>query len=304
MDELLIDGKVFVPTKRAAAITGYAKDYIGQLCREGRIEAKLVGRSWYVLETSLREHRFGGETSVAAIDEAHQEEVADAHVEEAVEATQTWQSPSYTPEPLEEILPAVHVQNEREEIPTSLENTAFHEDVVIEHAPVSEVQDAWKEWFSKERPVVQEEGYTHTPGTVPTEELVEEPMREYRVAEQRQPEEAQEPEEELPVTEEVPIRLTKNVYGSMDIGYPKRHEEPEGRILTERRVKPRRSSAPQRTHKAASRHTILKAVLIGVMLLIASVTVIGTGAFQVFSPTWLSSTPAIDFLAGVKVIDR
>lgn len=56
---MILNGKVHVSSKRAAEITGYAKDYIGQLCREGRIEARLVGRSWYAEEESLRKHRFG-----------------------------------------------------------------------------------------------------------------------------------------------------------------------------------------------------------------------------------------------------
>jgi len=59
MDELVIGEKKYISSKRAAEITGYAKDYIGQLCREGRVEARLVGRSWYVLDTSITEHRFG-----------------------------------------------------------------------------------------------------------------------------------------------------------------------------------------------------------------------------------------------------
>ncbi|MHB1163603.1 MAG: hypothetical protein ACYCZZ_03760, partial [Minisyncoccota bacterium] len=59
MDELLIEGKKYISSKQAAKITGYAKDYIGQLCREGRVSARLVGRSWYVLEAAIQDHRFG-----------------------------------------------------------------------------------------------------------------------------------------------------------------------------------------------------------------------------------------------------
>lgn len=59
MDEILIEEKRYVSSKRAAQITGYAKDYIGQLCREGRVPARLVGRSWYVLESAIQDHRFG-----------------------------------------------------------------------------------------------------------------------------------------------------------------------------------------------------------------------------------------------------
>lgn len=59
MDELLIGDEKYISTKRAAKITGYAKDYVGQLCREGRVSARQVGRAWYVLETAIKEHRFG-----------------------------------------------------------------------------------------------------------------------------------------------------------------------------------------------------------------------------------------------------
>ncbi len=59
MDELQIDDKKYVSSKRAAELTGYAKDYVGQLCREGKIEARLVGRSWYILESAIQDHRFG-----------------------------------------------------------------------------------------------------------------------------------------------------------------------------------------------------------------------------------------------------
>ncbi len=59
MDEILIEEKKYISSKRAAKLTGYAKDYIGQLCREGRVPARLVGRSWYVLEAAIQDHRFG-----------------------------------------------------------------------------------------------------------------------------------------------------------------------------------------------------------------------------------------------------
>ena len=59
MDELTFDDQIYLSSKRAAQITGYAKDYVGQLCREGRVVARLIGRNWYVLESSIREHRFG-----------------------------------------------------------------------------------------------------------------------------------------------------------------------------------------------------------------------------------------------------
>jgi hypothetical protein len=57
MDELVVDGEKYISSKRAARLSGYTKDYIGQLCRAGKIPSKMVGRSWYVKEDSLKEHR-------------------------------------------------------------------------------------------------------------------------------------------------------------------------------------------------------------------------------------------------------
>lgn len=57
MDELVVDGEKYISSGRAARLSGYAKDYIGQLCRAGKVDAKMVGRSWYVKESAIKEHR-------------------------------------------------------------------------------------------------------------------------------------------------------------------------------------------------------------------------------------------------------
>jgi len=54
MNELKLDGKIYVSSKRAAEITGYAKDYIGQLSRAGKLDSKMVGRNWYINKDSLQ----------------------------------------------------------------------------------------------------------------------------------------------------------------------------------------------------------------------------------------------------------
>ena len=52
--ELELDGKSYITSKRAAEITGYAQDYIGQLARGGEIDAQKIDGAWYVvLETLL-----------------------------------------------------------------------------------------------------------------------------------------------------------------------------------------------------------------------------------------------------------
>lgn len=76
--ELILDGKKFVSSKRGSQLTGYAKDYIGQLARGGKIEARLVGRSWYVSEDSLFAHKNGepqSNTENSAVNSQKVEEV-------------------------------------------------------------------------------------------------------------------------------------------------------------------------------------------------------------------------------------
>jgi len=57
MEELVFDSKKFISSKRAAELTGYAKDYVGQLCRMGKVVARQVGRAWYIEEESILRHK-------------------------------------------------------------------------------------------------------------------------------------------------------------------------------------------------------------------------------------------------------
>ncbi|HUO50614.1 MAG TPA: helix-turn-helix domain-containing protein [Candidatus Paceibacterota bacterium] len=52
-DEMFIEGKSYLSSKRAAQISGYAQDYIGQLSRKGLIDAQRIGGLWYVSMESL-----------------------------------------------------------------------------------------------------------------------------------------------------------------------------------------------------------------------------------------------------------
>lgn len=56
-NELFFEGKKYISARRASQITGYNSDYIGQLCRKGSLECRLVGRSWFVEEKSLENHK-------------------------------------------------------------------------------------------------------------------------------------------------------------------------------------------------------------------------------------------------------
>lgn len=52
-DEVMLEGKSFVSAKRASEMSGYARDYIGQLARGGLIAAQRVGGLWYISLDSL-----------------------------------------------------------------------------------------------------------------------------------------------------------------------------------------------------------------------------------------------------------
>jgi len=54
--ELEFNGKVYISSKRAGEITGYTHDYIGQLCRAGKVAGQLVGRTRFVDKESLLAH--------------------------------------------------------------------------------------------------------------------------------------------------------------------------------------------------------------------------------------------------------
>ena len=53
MDELVISGKRYISSRRAAKENRYHTDYIGQLVRARKIAGKKVGRAWYIDAESL-----------------------------------------------------------------------------------------------------------------------------------------------------------------------------------------------------------------------------------------------------------
>jgi len=55
--EIEIGGVSYVSSKRASHISGYAQDYIGQLCRSGLIQAQRIGGLWYLTLDSLYQYK-------------------------------------------------------------------------------------------------------------------------------------------------------------------------------------------------------------------------------------------------------
>lgn len=57
MDTVILDGVEYVKASVVAKRFRYTSDYIGQLCRGKKVDARLVGRTWFVNPVSLEEHK-------------------------------------------------------------------------------------------------------------------------------------------------------------------------------------------------------------------------------------------------------
>lgn len=150
MDEIIIDEKRYVSSKQAAKLTGYAKDYIGQLCREGRVPARLVGRSWYVLESAIQDHRFGSQEEPMAAETP----AAPQEAQTKPESMPTWEFPRYEAAHVEP-LPSI---NRLSQMQSGAEET---------NDRPSEIHDSWKNWFDQ----VSEDARDEKPLRVPSEEV-------------------------------------------------------------------------------------------------------------------------------------
>ena len=56
MKNVTLEGIDFVKASEVAKQFGYTSDYIGQPCRSKKINARLVGRTWFVNIPSLEAH--------------------------------------------------------------------------------------------------------------------------------------------------------------------------------------------------------------------------------------------------------
>jgi len=48
-----------ISTTEASEISGYSKDYVGQLCREGKLDCRRISGQWHVDEESLKKYKQG-----------------------------------------------------------------------------------------------------------------------------------------------------------------------------------------------------------------------------------------------------
>lgn len=56
-EELMLDGKTYTTSRKAAQLSEYTQDYIGQLCRAGQADSRRINGLWYVTLESLEAHK-------------------------------------------------------------------------------------------------------------------------------------------------------------------------------------------------------------------------------------------------------
>ncbi|MEK7133874.1 MAG: hypothetical protein AAB804_02285 [Patescibacteria group bacterium] len=64
---LSFEGKDYISAPRAAKITGYHQDYVGQLARSGSVTSRQVGNRWYVDREALLAHKSEKDRLLAAV---------------------------------------------------------------------------------------------------------------------------------------------------------------------------------------------------------------------------------------------
>lgn len=289
MDELTLDNAKYLSSKRAAQVTGYAKDYVGQLCREGRVNARLVGRNWYVLETSILEHRFGSE-------EADEPVIA---AEKSV--LTTWEAPRYISEPVAavpQLSPKPATLTPLAPIMAPTEPIAPLESARV----LGDMQSAWKEWFEREEKALPDASsmLLEEHSEVPEAENEAEELTDHRteVGGEQETVRIQRKEEE---TEEAPVnieRVRPEPLQAMrkDAIFDLRTERSAGMQVSTSSVIPKASRlAERRAPKKGS--FALQALFVGIALVAIAITALGSGVFDGYfgnsKATWVT-----DFFAG------
>lgn len=287
MDELTIGGKTYVSSKRAAEITGYAKDYVGQLCREGQVEARMVGRSWYVLESSIREHRFGKEKEEKEVEKPENKPSF---------SSSRWEKPVYEPESapvIPELTERISVnvfEMEREVFPTPSEHTS-------ESAALSDMQSAWREWFSQR----QEENHVEPENEA---EEASRPVYEQK-DEEVTPVVLQKIEEEtFDEAYEEPVAIHRS-YSSMPLDIEPSYVEKE-EVVEERLVETTGNRGAQMAVSVPARggsSLPLKAGLLAIAGLAVVIAALGSGYADGYRALDINS-PILDYLQGEKVYKK
>ena len=277
MDEILIEEKKYISSKRAAKITGYAKDYIGQLCREGRVPARLVGRSWYVLESAIQDHRFGNP------------EVNPQEAEKDTPNTTlhpTWEAPRYEAVS-EEVLPSINrPQTSSESVRDSWQTWSDYFDRMKENSVQEEtVQETGQE--TEYEDAVQE--------IVPNEDANEGEDTNGDTNEDAKEEQQNEPEEENREEVNIPIHT---MYKPLPDEFL-----PHSAISISRQENKDAKNTKQliqRKNKKGLFMKVLQAIVVMFAVIVAAVAIIGSGHFD----RYISSVSQASSITGIVLYNK
>lgn len=295
MDELTLDNKIYISSKRAATLTGYAKDYVGQLCREGRVEARLVGRSWYVLEDSIRSHRFGDDDTLdsVSIKTNEKQEEKKQTTEDSIEKDTKYNvdfEHIYFPDDAKMV-------EEDSEVVSSEEQMLLGEEAedIEPTEPISAMQDVWKEWFEQN-------------GKQKEESVVIPSLEPASVTEEKKPYLLDSSEEVETKEENVPLHIVhkkEEQRSIVAVDYMAPLQEKRSVVVEEIQ---KHISTPRPDPKTKSRTKTsdvlvltertflgLKASLLGVILISVSITMIALGLFRPIEP---SNQPIYLYISG------
>lgn len=290
MDELTLDGKKYLSSKRAAKVTGYAKDYVGQLCREGRVDARLVGRNWYVLESSILEHRFGAE-SVDGQEAAVATPVA---TRESV-----WVAPRYIPETSPSIPPLVEKPAvEPQKAPEPMESSADP------RAVLENMQSAWKEWFDEQEKALPDASEMlladHEEAPEATAALPE-PHNVPVIIEKKQENQAENAEPSVHIerkTETAPVRIARRE-DIFDLRAARSANLP---VTTANFVPSSPNRASTGAPKRKNANFAARAVFIAIAVVAVAIAAIGSGALD--QALEHAGGPFTDFFSGKQSISK
>ncbi|MES2226078.1 MAG: hypothetical protein V4480_04715 [Patescibacteria group bacterium] len=301
MDEITIGDKTYISSKRAAEITGYAKDYVGQLCREGHIDAKMVGRGWYVYEPSIRAHRFGAE-EVRQVEQARETSAPVGSQSDTAtpETLSTWEPPVYTSEPVALVPELKTPVIEEEDIPETPEDT------------LTDMQTAWKEWFDQKQTAP-------TPAVIePIVENRNQDVAQYIEEEAGAPETGYEDSREVSYAEEVAVPLHRidtqlepdeeiveeeaaDIIPIRRVGSP---SAPEKIVPVQQKRKEGRKPKFKRERLSGRSNAPVIALFLAIALIAIVIAVIGSGYADVYVKTLAGNNAIINFLVGNRVFSR
>jgi|CXWL01.1.fsa_nt_gi hypothetical protein len=274
MDELTLDNKIYISSKKAAAITGYAKDYVGQLCREGRVAARLVGRSWYVLEESIKSHRFGQGETIENISIKIDEKIEEKNetIKDSIEKDTKYNTDFehiYFPDDTEPIL----------ESSSLVEQEAYvHTEEVQNQEHMSDMQNVWKEWF--EQKGKQNENH-HNEYKKETEDVVEE-ITPYSLDSSEEVQNKENKEEQVPLH----IVHQKEIRKVTEVDYMAPILEREILYVVPEHRSAHSLKVLKNNEKSRNQSFLgLKASLIGIILICVSITIIALGVFRPLEAT-------------------